>query len=80
MSHEAQQLAASKAKAIDGKLNHSARFPDWAFNSRNFKEVKSLLDEDANRGLADIAAGRTQEADAAFAQIQQRRKDSGKPS
>jgi len=37
-----------------------------------------LLIEDAKRGLADIAAGRTQEADAALAQIQQRRKASTK--
>jgi prevent-host-death family protein len=33
-----------------------------------------LLIDDAKRGLADIAVGRTQEADTALAQIQQRRK------
>jgi predicted transcriptional regulator len=32
-----------------------------------------LLIDDAKRGLADIAAGRTFEADGAIAQLQQRR-------
>ena len=32
-----------------------------------------LLIDDAKRGLADITAGRTHEADSAIAQIQQRR-------
>jgi prevent-host-death family protein len=38
------------------------------------ERIHLLLIDDAKRGLADIAAGRTQEADAALAQIQQRRK------
>lgn len=36
------------------------------------ERIHLLLLEDAKRGLADIAAGRTQEADAALAQFQQR--------
>lgn len=32
-----------------------------------------LLNDDAKRGLADITAGRTDEADAAIAQLQERR-------
>lgn len=37
------------------------------------ERIHLLLIEDAQRGLADITAGRTQEADAAIAQLQQRR-------
>lgn len=37
------------------------------------ERIHLLLLEDAKRGLADIAAGRTHEADAALAQLQQRR-------
>ena len=44
------------------------------------ERIHLLLIEDAKRGLADIAAGRTQEADTALAQIQQRQKDAGKLS
>ncbi|GAA4343411.1 hypothetical protein GCM10023165_25840 [Variovorax defluvii] len=40
------------------------------------ERIHLLLIEDAKRGLADIAAGRTYEADAAIAQLQQRRKGS----
>lgn len=36
--------------------------------------IDLLLIEDAERGLADIAAGRTVEADSAIGQLQQRRK------
>jgi hypothetical protein len=39
-----------------------------------------LLIDDANRGLADIAAGRTFEADTALAQLQHRRKTAAKRS
>lgn len=42
------------------------------------ERIHLLLIEDAQRGLADITAGRTQEADAAIAQLQQRR--SGVPA
>jgi prevent-host-death family protein len=42
------------------------------------ERIHLLLIDDAKRGLADIAAGRTQEADVALAQIQQRRKASTK--
>ena len=38
------------------------------------ERIHLLLIDDAKRGLADIAAGRTQGADAALAQIQQLRK------
>lgn len=38
------------------------------------ERIHLLLIDDAQRGLADITAGRTQEADAALAQLQQRRK------
>ena len=38
--------------------------------------IHLLLIEDAKRGLADIATGRTQDADTALAEIQKRRKDS----
>jgi prevent-host-death family protein len=37
------------------------------------ERIHLLLIDDASRGLADIAAGRTVEADDAIAQIQQRR-------
>ena len=37
------------------------------------ERIHLLLIEDARRGLADIAAGRSFEADAAVAQLQQRR-------
>jgi hypothetical protein len=37
MSPQEQQLAASKAKAMNGGLDNSARFPDGAFKSSNFK-------------------------------------------
>lgn len=37
------------------------------------ERIHLLLIEDARRGLADIEAGRTQEADAAMARLQQRR-------
>jgi len=50
------------------------------FHGLERERIHLLLIEDAKRGLADIAAGRTQEADTALAQIQQRRKDAGKLS
>ena len=37
------------------------------------ERIHLLLIDDATRGLADITAGRTSEADAAIAQLQQRR-------
>ena len=37
------------------------------------EHIHLLLIDDARRGFADIAAGRTQEADAALATLQQRR-------
>jgi prevent-host-death family protein len=37
------------------------------------ERIHLLLIDDARRGLADIAAGRTQEADAAIATLQKRR-------
>jgi hypothetical protein len=37
------------------------------------ERIHLLLIDDAQRGLADIAAGRTEEAHAAVAQLQQRR-------
>ena len=46
------------------------------------ERIHLLLLEDVKRGLADIAAGRTQDADAAIARLQQRRKvaaRTGKP-
>ena len=42
--------------------------------------IHLLLIEDAKRGLADIAAGRTQDADKALAEIQKRRKLTSKKS
>jgi predicted transcriptional regulator len=42
------------------------------------ERIHLLLIDDAKRGLADIAAGRTFEADAALAQLQQRRKTATK--
>jgi prevent-host-death family protein len=44
------------------------------------ERIHLLLIDDAKRGLADIAAGRTFEADDALAQLQQRRKTATKPS
>ena len=37
------------------------------------EHIHMLLIDDARRGLADIAAGRTQDADAALAKLQRRR-------
>ena len=44
------------------------------------ERIHLLLIDDARRGLEDIAAGRTQEADAAIARLQQRRASTGKPA
>ena len=44
------------------------------------ERIHLLLIDDARRGLEDIAAGRTHEADAAIAQLQQRRAGTGKPA
>lgn len=44
------------------------------YNRLERERIHLLLIDDAQRGLADITAGRTQEADAALAQLQQRRK------
>ena len=41
------------------------------------ERIHLLLIDDASRGLADITAGRTVEADDAIAQIQQRRASTG---
>jgi antitoxin (DNA-binding transcriptional repressor) of toxin-antitoxin stability system len=43
------------------------------------ERIHLLLIDDAKRGLADIAAGRSFEADTALAQMQQRRKTTTKP-
>lgn len=42
------------------------------------ERIHLLLIEDARRGLEDITAGRTQDADAAIAKLQQRRKVAAK--
>ena len=42
------------------------------------ERIHLLLLDDAKRGLADIAAGRTEEADAAIARLQQQRKAKAK--
>jgi prevent-host-death family protein len=42
------------------------------------ERIHLLLLEDAKRGLADIAAGRTEDADAAIARLQQQRKAKAK--
>lgn len=44
------------------------------------EHIHLLLIEDAKRGLADIAAGRTFEADSAIAQLQKRRTTLAKAS
>lgn len=44
------------------------------------ERIHLLLIDDAKRGLADIAAGRSFEADEALAQLQQRRKAAAKVS
>src|SRR4030042_1294277 len=44
------------------------------------ERIHLLLIDDAKRGLADIAAGRTFEADGAISQLQQRRAASAKES
>ncbi len=44
------------------------------------ERIHLLLIDDAKRGLEEIVAGRTQDADAALAQIQQRRNASAKKS
>lgn len=42
------------------------------------ERIHLLLLEDVKRGLADIAAGRTEDADTAIARFQQRRKAGGR--
>lgn len=44
------------------------------------ERIHLLLLEDAKRGLADIAAGRTREADSAIAKLQQRRATAKAPA
>ncbi len=44
------------------------------------ERIHLLLIDDAKRGLADIEAGRTMEADAALAQLEQRRQSATKPA
>ena len=44
------------------------------------ERIHLLLLEDVKRGVADIVAGRTQDADAAIARLQQRRKATTKTS
>ena len=44
------------------------------------ERIHLLLLEDVKRGLADIVAGRTEEADAAIARLQQGRKTAAKTS
>jgi prevent-host-death family protein len=44
------------------------------------ERIHLLLIDDARRGLEDIAAGRTQDADAAMAQLQKRRARRGDPA
>jgi prevent-host-death family protein len=44
------------------------------------ERIHLLLIDDAKRGLADIAAGRTFEADGALAKLQQRRTAAAKPA
>ena len=43
------------------------------------ERIHLLLMDDAQRGLADVAAGRTQDADAAIAALQKRRAAARKP-
>jgi hypothetical protein len=45
---------------------------------RGFERIHLLLLEDARRGLEDIFAGRTQEANAAIARMQRRRSAASK--
>ena len=78
MSPAARQLAHSQAQALLGELENMAHSPDGTDKVSNFTDAKSLLGDDAYRGLADIAIGRTQDADTALAQEQRRRKDATK--
>ena len=78
MSPAARQLADSQAQALLGELENMAHSPDGTDKGCNFTDAKSPLDDDAYRGLADIAIGRTQDADTALAQLRQRRKDATK--
>ena len=50
------------------------------YHRLELERIHLLLIDDAKRGLEEIVAGRTQDADAALAQIQQRRKASAKKS
>ena len=78
ISPAAWQLADSQAQALFGELENSAHSPDGTDKVSNFTDAKSSLDDDAYRGLAHIATGRTQDADTALAQLRQRRKDATK--
>ena len=63
----------TQARANLSELADRAKAGAEKIITKNGESYVALID-DAKRGLADIAAGCTQEADAALAQIQQRRK------
>ena len=48
------------------------------YNGLERERIHLLLIKDARRGLDDIASGRTQDADTAIAELQQRRKAAAK--
>lgn len=62
----------TKNHAANGALVHAGRLDEHHRLERDRIHLRVI--EDARRGLADITAGRTFEADGAIAQVQQRRK------
>lgn len=75
MSHHLWPTCTSRK--LDGPvMNKSGKDSNNLIDANRLKRVPIdlLLIDDAQRGLADIAAGRTVEADSAIGQLQQRRK------
>lgn len=65
------------SRKLDGPvMNKSGKDSNSLIDAYRLKcePIDLLLIDDAQRGLADIAAGRTVEADSAIGQLQERRK------
>jgi prevent-host-death family protein len=81
LSELADQVKAGAEKVITKNGESYVALIDAArldhYHRLEREHIHLLLIEDARRGLADITAGRTVEADAALGQLQRRRAASG---
>ena len=84
LSELADQVKAGAEKIITKNGESYVALIDAArldyYHSLERERIHLLLIDDARRGLEDIAAGRTQDADAAIARLQQRRTRKGAPA